>query len=253
MCKSRGGAGCVSECGRCAGASLAVVAMPTAEQAPARKLAERLQDDVQKAIDALEDVYPAVSIFGGARVKEGSKAYSDAREIARAISEKGVSIITGGGPGVMEAGNRGCMDAGEIRGRSIGLNIRLPFEQKSNPFQDIELHFDQFASRKVMFARTSMAYVVCAGGVGTLDELFEILTLMQTKKMPRRPVILFDSAVWGPLVAFLDEVIKENGWMSEEDTKLYTLADTVPEILEALHMDKWPEQCDPSTFKQLSI
>lgn len=220
-------------------------------------LHQRLSAEVEDANEQMASAYPAVSIFGGSRVKPGSKPYNDARELGRVLACRGISIITGGGPGVMEAGNKGCVEAVYStrvpRGTSIGLNIQLPFEQKPNDYQDLALNFKQFASRKVTFVRNSMAFIACAGGVGTLDELFEIITLIQTKKMPQRPVILFDSEVWGPLVDFLEGTVMANGWMSEADRKLFTVVDTVEEAIAALRIDTWPASCDPEVLKKLSI
>lgn len=220
-------------------------------------LHERLSTEVFSANEQMASAYPAVSIFGGSRVKPGSKPYKDAYEIARQLATMGISVITGGGPGVMEAGNKGCQEAVYStklpRGASIGLNIQLPFEQSPNPYQDLALYFKQFASRKVTFVRNSMGFIACAGGIGTLDELFEILTLMQTRKMPRRPVILFDSAYWNPLVAFLENTIIENGWMSPDDRNLFTVVDTVEEAISALKISEWPTACDPEALKKLAI
>lgn len=220
-------------------------------------LPSRLALEVHDANIQMASAYPAVSIFGGSRVKPDSKPYNDARELGRRLATMGISVITGGGPGVMEAGNRGCMEAVYSsvvpRGTSIGLNIQLPFEQLPNEYQDLSLNFKQFASRKVTFVRNSLAFIAYAGGVGTLDELFEIITLIQTQKMPRRPVILFDSQVWGPLVSFLEDTVMANGWMSKQDRKLFTMVDTIDEAIAALNIPAWPKTCDPETLKKLSI
>lgn len=254
MCKNEKnacatGKGCGGLCNRGA------VAMISSHR---ETLGERLNNEVAIATMALQDIYPAVSIFGGARVKPDSPEYEQARALGERLSSMGLSVITGGGPGIMEAGNRGCKDAQAKQpdgtaGRSVGLNIMLPFEQKANTYQDTVLMFKQFASRKVMFVRNSMAFVACAGGVGTLDELFEILTLMQTKKMPTRPVILLGSKVWTPLVDFLKNSIQANGWMSEEDMNLFTVVDTVDEVVAALRIEEWPQECQPEELKKLML
>lgn len=213
----------------------------------------RLQREVAHAREALADVYPAVSLFGGARVQPGSPPYEAARETARLLAERGISVITGGGPGIMEAGNRGCTEAqapaGIQRGVSIGLNIRLPREQCGNPYQDIPLLFNHFASRKVMFARNSVGFVAFAGGLGTLDEITEVLTLMQTNKMPRRPVVLVGRTLWSPLVDWLRSSVAAQGLMSVSDFDLFQVVDTADEVLAALVRNTAPTQLDTEAQK----
>ncbi len=151
--------------------------------------------------------------------------------MARRLGEEGFTIITGGGPGIMEAGNRGAQDAGAV---SVGLNIVLPFEQAPNPYQDIELTFDFFFTRKVMFVRFASAFVVFPGGFGTLDELFEALVLIQTDKMGRFPVLLVGSHYWGGLVDWLQERVAGGAFVGVEDLSLFRVTDDVDEIVDVV-------------------
>lgn len=204
----------------------------------------RLQREVSHAREALTDVYPAVSLFGGARVKPDTVPYELARKTAQLLASQGISVITGGGPGIMEAGNLGCREATPVdglrRGVSVGLNIRLPKEQCGNSYQDIPLLFNHFASRKVMFARNSVGFVAFAGGLGTLDEITEVLTLMQTHKMPKRPVILVGSELWTPLVSWLRDSVAAQGLMGQEDFSLFSVVDTPEEVVSALMLHTIP-------------
>lgn len=174
---------------------------------------------------------PCVSIFGSARVDETSKVYNDAREIASKLAEKGYGIITGGGPGVMEAGNRGASD---VEGTSVGLNIELPHEQSDNQFIDRDklMEFDYFFVRKVMFVKYSQAFVVMPGGFGTLDELFEAITLIQTKKIEKFPIVLFDSSYWSGLMEWIQRRLLEDGYISKEDLSLFHLCDDTDEVVQ---------------------
>ncbi len=180
-----------------------------------------------EGFETLGPVWPAVSIFGGARVPDSHPTYTLAREIGRALAEEGFAIITGGGPGAMEAANRGAKD---VEAPSIGLNIKLPMEQHSNPYADTVIHFDYFFARKVMFVKYSCAFVGLPGGFGTLDEMFECLTLKQTQKMKNFPVILVDSEYWGGLVDWLHEVAAKRGLVSKRDLKLFQVVDTPEEV-----------------------
>ncbi|KAF0122276.1 MAG: hypothetical protein FD151_849 [bacterium] len=158
--------------------------------------------------ETLSDIYPCVSVFGSARVLPGEETYEKTVVIARKLAENGFNIITGGGPGIMEAANRG---AREGRAKSIGLNIHLPLEQKSNPYVDIDLEFKYFFVRKVMFIKYAQAYIGMPGGFGTLDEIFEAMTLIQTKRIKPFPVILVGSDYWNGLLEWMrsdDEVVK---------------------------------------------
>jgi uncharacterized protein (TIGR00730 family) len=173
---------------------------------------------------------PAVSIFGSARVHEGSPPYELARATAHHFGEAGWAVVTGGGPGVMEAANRGCREGG---GLSVGFNIELPHEQGSNPYIDILLTFRHFYARKTMFVKAAEGFVVFPGGFGTADELFESLTLIQTGKVLHFPVVLFDTAFWSPMLDWVREQVLPLGMVSPEDLELLTVTDD-PE--EAVHV-----------------
>ncbi len=180
-----------------------------------------------EGFETLGPIWPAVSIFGGARVQRSHPTYALAREIARSLAEEGFAIVTGGGPGAMEAANRGAKDADAP---SIGLNIKLPREQDSNPYADTIIHFDYFFARKVMFVKYSCAFVGLPGGFGTLDEMFECLTLKQTEKMKNFPVILVDSDYWSGLVDWLHDVALRRGLIAKRDLKLFQVVDTPEEV-----------------------
>ena len=157
---------------------------------------------------------PAVSIFGSARVAEGSKTYEEARVTGRAFAEAGFAVVTGGGPGVMEAANRGCKEAG---GLSVGFNIALPFEQALNPWCDLALTFDHFHVRKVMFVKAAEGFVIFPGGFGTQDELWEALTLRQTRKIGDFPIVLFDSDYWDEMLDWVRDEMLDDGLITGED------------------------------------
>jgi uncharacterized protein (TIGR00730 family) len=167
---------------------------------------------------------PAVALFGSARVPEGSKEYEDARTAGRRFAEAGWCVITGGGPGVMEAANRGCKEGG---GLSVGFNIELPHEQHENPYLDISYEFDHFYARKVCFVRPSEGFVIFPGGFGTLDELYEALTLIQTGKIRHFPVVLFDSAYWEPMLEFINGETLAHGMISRDDLDLLRVTDDI--------------------------
>jgi uncharacterized protein (TIGR00730 family) len=157
---------------------------------------------------------PAVSIFGSARIAEGSPSYEQARATGRAFADAGFAVVTGGGPGVMEAANRGCKDAD---GLSVGFNIALPFEQGLNPWCDLALTFDHFHVRKVMFVKAAEGFVIFPGGFGTQDELWEALTLRQTRKIGDFPIVLFDSDYWEELIDWVRDEMLDDGLISPED------------------------------------
>ncbi len=165
---------------------------------------------------------PAVSCFGSARVREGSRAYELARETAHLFADAGWAVVTGGGPGVMEAANRGCREGG---GLSVGFNIELPHEQGSNPYLDISLTFDHFYARKTMFVKAAEGFCVFPGGFGTADELFESLTLIQTGKVLHFPVVLLGQAYWTPLLEWVRRSALADGMVSPDDLELLTLTD----------------------------
>ena len=174
---------------------------------------------------------PAVSIFGSARVLEGTPTYERARETGRAFAEAGFAVVTGGGPGVMEAANRGCQEAG---GLSVGFNIELPHEQGLNAWCDIGLTFRHFYSRKVMFVKAAEGFVIFPGGFGTQDELWEALTLIQTGKIENFPVVLFDSDYWAELMEWMHKEMLEDDLISPEDIDLLFLTDDTKEIVELI-------------------
>jgi len=182
----------------------------------------RIMSEFVDGFETLPEVMPAVSIFGSARVRSEDPRYETARTIARKLTEAGFSIITGGGPGIMEAANRGAAEGG---GHSVGLNIQLPMEQDPNEYSNIKLDFRYFFCRKVMFVKYSMAYVVLPGGFGTLDELFEAVTLIQTHKIKPFPVILVGSAYWEGLARWINERLLEAGMISKKDLEIIRVED----------------------------
>ncbi|HTQ28647.1 MAG TPA: TIGR00730 family Rossman fold protein [Puia sp.] len=182
--------------------------------------------------EALAKIGPCISIFGSARTKPGEKYYESAVDISRRLSEEGFGIISGGGPGIMEAANKGAQLGG---GKSVGLNIELPFEQHANPFidRDAALHFEYFFVRKVMFTKYSQGFVMMPGGFGTMDEFFEVATLIQTGKMSPVPLILVGSEYWSGLVGWMTEtMLKRAGNITEQDLALLQIADTADEVTE---------------------
>lgn len=183
------------------------------------------------ATEKLKEITPAVSIFGSARTKPDHPYYQLTQEIARALSDAGFSVISGGGPGIMEAANKGAF-AGV--GPSVGLNIELPFEQQGNGFQDIDISFKYFFMRKVMFVKYAGAYVVMPGGFGTLDELMEAITLVQTGKSRKIPIILVCKDFWSGLLDWLKNTLVHEGMASAQDMELIQLIDDPKEIVEAI-------------------
>ncbi len=190
-----------------------------------------------EGFERLAKIKPSVSIFGSARTVPEHPYYQLAEQIARQLSDSGFSVVSGGGPGIMEAANKGAF-AG--KSPSVGLNIVLPHEQRSNPYQDISLHFRHFFSRKVMFVKYASAYVVLPGGFGTLDELAEILTLVQTGKTSRIPIILVHTPFWQGLLHWFDEVMVKQGTISANDMQLIQLVDSPKEVVDAIfsHYEK---------------
>ncbi len=191
---------------------------------------ERVGRELTAGFDALRSIKHAVCIFGSARTPRDDPEYAFTRAAARALGEAGHPIITGGGPGAMEAANQGAQDAGAI---SIGLNIELPHEQGANPFIDIGIEFHYFFIRKLMFIRYSTAFVMFPGGFGTLDEFFEVLTLIQTDKSPRYPVVLVGRDYWSGLVEWLKGRLLAEGKIGPDDFGLITYADDVDAIVAA--------------------
>jgi uncharacterized protein (TIGR00730 family) len=187
----------------------------------------RIMSEFVDGFDALAHVPPSVAIFGSARLKPDSPAYQAAEKTAGLLAKSGFGIITGGGPGIMEAANKGAQEGDSC---SIGCNIELPFEQASNPYLDISVDFSYFFVRKTMFIKYSEAFIIFPGGFGTMDELFEALTLIQTKKVNHFPVILYDSAFWGGMVNWINKSMLELGTVSQEDILLLHLSDDPEEI-----------------------
>jgi len=189
----------------------------------------KIMGEFVEGFETLRPLWPSVSIFGSARSREGEPAYDDAVKVAEALSRAGYSIITGGGPGVMEAANLGATRG---KGRSIGLNIRLPYEQKPNRHADTVVHFNYFFARKVMFVKYACAFVALPGGFGTLDEIFEALTLKQTRKIHDFPVILYGSAFWDGMVRWLNDQPLEQRMISRNDLRLFRVTDDCNEVVE---------------------
>ncbi len=187
----------------------------------------RIMGEFVDGFEALADVGPAVTIFGSARVSADDPLYQAAVDVARALGEAGFAIITGGGPGIMEAGNRGARESGA---RSVGLNIELPFEQHLNPYVDTSVTFRYFFVRKMMLVKYAQAFVIFPGGFGTLDELFEALTLVQTGKVRNFPIILFGSAYWNGLLTWLRETVLPARKIAVADIDLLIISDSVEEV-----------------------
>ena len=187
----------------------------------------RIQSELVEGFETLNDIGPAVTIFGSARLSAGNKYYDDAIAVARMLADDGFAIITGGGPGVMEGANRGAKKG---KAPSIGLNIEIPMEQHPNKYQDISLSFRYFFIRKLMFIKYAMAYINFPGGFGTVDEMFETLTLAQTKKIKNFPIILYGSEYWKGLIDWMKKTLVPNGTIGREDFALFSLVDTPEEI-----------------------
>ncbi|MGB7588006.1 MAG: TIGR00730 family Rossman fold protein [Solirubrobacterales bacterium] len=187
----------------------------------------RIHDEIDSAFDALRDIDDGVSIFGSARVEQGHPWYKLCRETAACLAQHGFTVITGGGPGLMEAANRGAAEAG---GLSVGLNIELPHEQHTNTYVNRALRFHYFFARKLMFVRYARAFVIFPGGLGTLDEMFESLTLIQTRRIKHFPTILVDSEHWRPLLDWLDRALEDEGLIATEDKRLLVMADSPGEV-----------------------
>ena len=189
----------------------------------------RIHDELARSFEALADVRRGVSVFGSARMPPQDPDYALAREVGRRLGERGFAVITGGGPGIMEAANRGARDAGAC---SIGLNIELPFEQARNPYQDIALTFHYFFTRKVVFVRYATAFVVFPGGFGTLDELFESLLLMQTHKIRSFPTVLVGTGWWSGLIGWMRDRLAADAMISPGDLDLLHCTDDAAEVVE---------------------
>ncbi|MCX5838415.1 MAG: TIGR00730 family Rossman fold protein [Deltaproteobacteria bacterium] len=194
----------------------------------------RIMAEFVEAIETLSRVKHAVSIFGSARTKPDDPYYQKAELLARRLVEKGFGVITGGGPGVMEAANKGAAEAG---GQSVGMNIRLPLEQKPNPYANVSIDYKYFFIRKVMFVKYAVAYVILPGGFGTMDELFEALTLIQTKRIKSFPVILMGSEYWKGLFDWLRKTMLRDNKISPEDLERFQIIDDPDEAVK--HIQKY--------------
>ena len=214
----------------------------------------RIMSEFVNGFDALSHIPPSVAIFGSARAKPGDVDYLAAVETARLLARAGFGIITGGGPGIMEAANKGAQEGGNV---SIGCNIELPFEQGPNPYLDISLDFRYFFVRKTMFVKYSNAFIIFPGGLGTMDELFEALLLIQTKKVSNFPVILYDSKYWGGLINWIRDTMLATEKISPEDAGLLLLSDDPQEIckvvVEAYLESYRQERANPFAQREQSI
>ncbi|MEU1704862.1 TIGR00730 family Rossman fold protein [Streptomyces sp. NPDC005706] len=188
----------------------------------------RIQSEFVEGFGTLAELPPAISVFGSARTPVDSAEYDAGVRLGRGLVEAGWAVITGGGPGAMEAANKGACEAG---GTSVGLGIELPFEQGLNPYVDIGLNFRYFFVRKMMFVKYAQGFVVLPGGLGTLDELFEALTLVQTQKVTRFPIVLFGTEYWGGLVSWLKNTLVAQGKATEKDLLLFHVTDDVEEAV----------------------
>jgi uncharacterized protein (TIGR00730 family) len=199
----------------------------------------RIQAEFVYGLNALAEVGAGVAVFGSARTPEDHPWYAAARELGRRFAEAGFAVITGGGPGLMEAANRGAREA---NGLSIGCNIELPHEQKGNPYANLSINFRYFFVRKTMFVKFADAFVIFPGGFGTLDELFEALTLVQTRKIHRFPIVLFGSEYWGGLLSWIRDTQLASGTIAPEDLGLLSVTDSVDEAV-SLVLDCYTRHC----------
>jgi hypothetical protein len=191
----------------------------------------RIMSEFVEGFDVLSKVGKAVSMFGSSRLKPTNKYYKLAEEIAYLLAKEGYAVITGSGPGIMEAGNKGARRAG---GHSVGLNIEIPLEQKPNKYVDTLLDFHYFFIRKVMFVKYAKAFVIMPGGYGTLDEFTEAINLIQTRRIPQFPVVLFGSEYWKDMLDWLRSMVLKNGNISREDLGIFTVVDSPKEVVSVI-------------------
>jgi uncharacterized protein (TIGR00730 family) len=196
----------------------------------------RILAEFVEGFEVLPRVYPGVTIFGSARTKPDDPDYQKAEKLAELLVRAGFSVITGGGPGIMEAANKGASNAG---GYSVGLNIRLPMEQEPNPYANIKLEFRYFFVRKVMLAKYSVAFVFFPGGFGTMDEMFEILTLVQTRKIRPVPIVLVDKQFWKPLINWFTKTLIPENKISPQDLEIFKVLDEPEEIVKYIKEKLW--------------
>ncbi len=208
----------------------------------------KIMGEFVEGFEKLSKIGPAVSVFGGARIKKGSKYYKLAVDVTESLSKEGFSIITGGGPGIMEAGNRGAKKG---QGTSVGLNINLPFEQVPNKYSQMKLDFDHFFARKVMFVKYAIGYIIFPGGFGTLDEAFEALTLIQTGKISHFPVILMGKKFWSGLFRWIKNNMLAEKTIEEEDLDLVHITDNPAEVIKIIknfYEQKVAEEEEPAAM-----
>jgi len=191
----------------------------------------RIMAEFVDAFETLSAAGPAVTIFGSARVPPSDPYYKLAVTLGSRLAKQNLAVITGGGPGIMEAANRG---AAKVKGKSIGLNIELPHEQDGNRFVNIPINFHYFFSRKVCFVKYSVAFIFMPGGYGTLDEFFELVTLVQTQRIPRFPLILVGKSFWKGLLSWIESTLEKNAFISPGDNELFSLTDDPDEVLEII-------------------
>jgi len=191
----------------------------------------RIMAEFVDSFQTMSQVGPAVTVFGSARTKPNDKYYKAAQDIAKGLAKHNLAVITGGGPGIMEAANKGAAHAG---GKSVGLNIELPHEQSGNKFANVPIHFHYFFARKVCFVKYSLGFVFMPGGFGTLDEFFEVITLVQTQRIPQFPLVLFGTEHWHGLLAWMKSRLQKDKLISPGDLDLVRLTDDVDEVVEII-------------------
>lgn len=207
----------------------------------------RIQGEFTKGFDTFNQLGPCVSVFGSARTKPDNPYYKEAQKVGKLLAEAGFGVITGGGPGIMEAANKGAHRAG---GKSIGVGIELPFEASMNEYVDLGVENRYFFTRKLMFLKYSQAFVICPGGLGTLDELFEALTLAQCGHNVKYPIVLIGKKYWGGLIDWMQETLWTNGAVSQKDFDLFRLVDTAEEAVEKIkeYHNKFDKNTDSTNF-----
>lgn len=207
----------------------------------------RIMAEFVDSFEIMSNVGPAVTVFGSARTKPKDRYYRDTVALAKGLAKHGLAVITGGGPGIMAAANRG---AAQGKGKSVGLNIELPFEQKPNPYANVPINFHYFFARKVCFTKYSLGFVFMPGGFGTLDEFFEVVTLVQTQRITRFPLILFGRKYWRGLIKWMRAELEDAGYISPGDIELATLTDSIDEAIEVIldyqHRVGPPERIPPA-------
>lgn len=204
-----------------------IIRMPATQQIP------RIMAEMQTAAETLQEISWGVSVFGSARTQPGTQYYALSEAIGARLAKAGFTVIAGGGPGIMEAANKGAYQAG---GNSVGLNIQLPREASNNQYQTHSLTFDYFYSRKATFFMHSAAYIALPGGFGTLDELFEVMTLVQTRKVPLAPIVLMGTSYWEGLLDWINEHMLENKYIGPHDLDLLTLTDDPDEVMAQIEL-----------------